>query len=185
MHWKIVKTTFDKFFRCMAHLGFNCMILHSVKMPTSLLVYLPTLKLEFSWFMTLIVCSLWLSVRWIIYIIYMIYTNIYFLFDILNPSIIRIIRNKISENHCFWNVSIKLSSFKFFVFIYKTGVWLPGLPGGGRWAKSCPPLRHIPMLPMAGINTGCPTKHDSCWIVLNVFFHILYWISTTFCVSFR
>ena len=23
-HWKIVKTTFDKFFRCMAYLGFNC-----------------------------------------------------------------------------------------------------------------------------------------------------------------
>ena len=23
-------------------------------------------------------------------------------------------------------------------------------------------------------NTGCPTKHDSWWIVLNVFFHILY-----------
>ena len=23
--------------------------------------------------------------------------------------------------------------------------------------------------------TGCPTKHDSWWIVLNVFFHILYW----------
>ena len=24
--------------------------------------------------------------------------------------------------------------------------------------------------------TGCPTKHDSWWIVLNVFFHILYYI---------
>ena len=23
-------------------------------------------------------------------------------------------------------------------------------------------------------STGCPTKHDSCWIVLNIFFHILY-----------
>ena len=24
-HWKIVKTTFNKFFRCMTHLGVNCM----------------------------------------------------------------------------------------------------------------------------------------------------------------
>ena len=23
-HWKIVKMPFDKFFQCMAHLGFNC-----------------------------------------------------------------------------------------------------------------------------------------------------------------
>ena len=28
-----------------------------------------------------------------------------------------------------------------------------------------------------------PTKHKSCWIVLNVFFHILYWILKTFCMS--
>ena len=26
------------------------------------------------------------------------------------------------------------------------------------------------------LNTGCPTKHDSWWIVLNVFFHTLYYI---------
>ena len=30
-------------------------------------------------------------------------------------------------------------------------------------------------------NTECPTKHDSCWIVLNVFFLILYWVLKTFC----
>ena len=33
--------------------------------------------------------------------------------------------------------------------------------------------------------TGCPTKHDSCWKVLNVFFHISYWILKTFCMPFR
>ena len=26
-YWKNVKTTFDKFFQCIAHLGFNCSIL--------------------------------------------------------------------------------------------------------------------------------------------------------------
>ena len=29
-------------------------------------------------------------------------------------------------------------------------------------------------------DTGCPTKHDSWWIVLNVFFRILYCILKTF-----
>ena len=33
-------------------------------------------------------------------------------------------------------------------------------------------------------NTECPTKHDSCWIVLNVFFLILYWILKTCCGLF-
>ena len=29
--WKIVKTTFGKFFRCMAHLRFNCIVQMSKK----------------------------------------------------------------------------------------------------------------------------------------------------------
>ena len=31
---------------------------------------------------------------------------------------------------------------------------------------------------------GCPTKHDSLWIVFNVFFHIMYYILLTFCSLF-
>ena len=33
-------------------------------------------------------------------------------------------------------------------------------------------------------HTGCLTKHDSWWIALNVFFHILYWFIKTFCSLF-
>ena len=33
-------------------------------------------------------------------------------------------------------------------------------------------------------DTGCPTKHDSWWIVLNVFFHILYETKWLFAVYF-
>ena len=32
--------------------------------------------------------------------------------------------------------------------------------------------------------TGCPTKHDSWWIVMNVFFHILHEMLKTFCSLF-
>ena len=30
------------------------------------------------------------------------------------------------------------------------------------------------------LGTGCPTKHDSWWMVLNIFFHMLYKILKTF-----
>ena len=33
-------------------------------------------------------------------------------------------------------------------------------------------------------DTGCAMKHESWWIVLNVFFHILYWFIKTFCSLF-
>ena len=60
------------------------------------------------------------------------------------------------------------------------GVELNVLFSLGSLVKGDSPLRHVLFY-----TTGCPTKHDSWWIVFNVFFNILYWILNKFFSLFR
>ena len=43
----------------------------------------------------------------------------------------------------------------------------------------------VPHFKNKNIDTGCSTKHNSWWIALNVFFHVLYWKLKNFCRLFR